>query len=689
MPRLGLALSGGGFRATLFHLGVIRFLKEADQLKNVTDIASVSGGSILAAHLALNWDRYTDSDKSFDEAAAEIVKFVKFDVRNHVVRRLPFQYPIRGLAKLTRREARGVTPDAVLESCYRKRLLGDRCLFELPEEPLLHILATNVSNGGLSVFNARGLYIQQRTKSETAEFQHVQTRMASIPRVVAASSAFPGLFPPVEITAADLGVREGEFPTEYFTDGGVYDNLGIRAFSWLKHQGNEFDQVIVSDAGKPFQILSEQSLGFIGQSVRASDILWDRVWQLERENFGKQKGFIFVPITATVDAEEQAVLHPVIQSEVQSIRTDLDSFSDAEINALAQHGYEVARKVYHTHVPPDQDSFVESTNKKPWAPIPEKRLPGCERGNSSRSEIAPAVLASRQLRRSSVRRVWSTMLNLRDWTSYVYIAIALMLFVYLPWTMHQLYERSVLLSMVNDAIAEGNPDISRVLNMVGNDPVVDWTPENVSEVPERTMIDYTGVEVMTHSRIIDLRNWDPEERDSDDRGRVYVSDRLELKLTKDYVGDRKVVIVFPSALDNLEFRQPTTTLPAEIRRVAGRVEEYGMERTFYEFVFDFDGISIGETVTIEMEMIADIPIVASRAHFETRMKTDLVSMWLLFPEDRPYQTYNLVQYPSDRGEAPEVLESRYKIHHPYGSLIGWSVVNPEVGNVYECRWTYE
>ena len=41
-------------------------------------------------------------------------------------------------------------------------------------------------------------------------------------------------FPPVEITAADLGVREGEFPTEYFTGGGVFDNLGIRAFWWLK-----------------------------------------------------------------------------------------------------------------------------------------------------------------------------------------------------------------------------------------------------------------------------------------------------------------------------------------------------------------------------------------------------------------------------------------------------------------------
>jgi predicted acylesterase/phospholipase RssA len=56
MAKLGLALSGGGFRATLFHLGVVRFLRDARALQDVTEVASVSGGSILAAHLVLNWE---------------------------------------------------------------------------------------------------------------------------------------------------------------------------------------------------------------------------------------------------------------------------------------------------------------------------------------------------------------------------------------------------------------------------------------------------------------------------------------------------------------------------------------------------------------------------------------------------------------------------------------------------------
>ena len=47
MRRLGLALSGGGFRATLYHLGVVRFLRDAKLLDSITHITSVSGGSVL------------------------------------------------------------------------------------------------------------------------------------------------------------------------------------------------------------------------------------------------------------------------------------------------------------------------------------------------------------------------------------------------------------------------------------------------------------------------------------------------------------------------------------------------------------------------------------------------------------------------------------------------------------------
>src|SRR5436190_7536640 len=128
MAKLGLALSGGGFRATLFHLGVVRFLRDAGALQEISEIASVSGGSILAAHLVLNWDKYNGDDQGFAAAAAEIVKFVQFGVRNHIVRRLPLLYLLRGLAKLTPWHGRTLTAGAILERYYAAQLYGDRCL---------------------------------------------------------------------------------------------------------------------------------------------------------------------------------------------------------------------------------------------------------------------------------------------------------------------------------------------------------------------------------------------------------------------------------------------------------------------------------------------------------------------------------------------------------------------------------
>ena len=57
-------LSGLSFRATFYHLGVVRFFRDSGALQDVIDIASVSGGSILAAHLVLNWNRYNGDDSN-------------------------------------------------------------------------------------------------------------------------------------------------------------------------------------------------------------------------------------------------------------------------------------------------------------------------------------------------------------------------------------------------------------------------------------------------------------------------------------------------------------------------------------------------------------------------------------------------------------------------------------------------
>src|SRR4051812_25802363 len=119
MKKIGLALSGGGFRATLYHLGLVRFLRDAGILQQVTHITSVSGGSITAAHLALNWELYNGSGKEFDRAAANLLKFPRLDVRNRILRRFPLGLLLRWPRRLLGWSNRQLTRAGLLEKQYQ------------------------------------------------------------------------------------------------------------------------------------------------------------------------------------------------------------------------------------------------------------------------------------------------------------------------------------------------------------------------------------------------------------------------------------------------------------------------------------------------------------------------------------------------------------------------------------------
>src|SRR5688572_30589648 len=54
---LALCLSGGGYRAMLFHLGTLWYLNDAGYLPKLDRVSSVSGGSITAGVLGLHWKK--------------------------------------------------------------------------------------------------------------------------------------------------------------------------------------------------------------------------------------------------------------------------------------------------------------------------------------------------------------------------------------------------------------------------------------------------------------------------------------------------------------------------------------------------------------------------------------------------------------------------------------------------------
>lgn len=76
--KVGLALSGGGYRAAAYHIGTLRAIHRLGILEKVDVISSVSGGSITAAYYALNKDNYEDFEKQFIKKLSKGVLWSSF-----------------------------------------------------------------------------------------------------------------------------------------------------------------------------------------------------------------------------------------------------------------------------------------------------------------------------------------------------------------------------------------------------------------------------------------------------------------------------------------------------------------------------------------------------------------------------------------------------------------------------------
>ena len=821
MSRIGLALSGGGFRATLYHLGVLRFLRDADLLRDISHMTSVSGGSIMAAHLMLHWDRYNGSEEEFAEAAEELLAFVRMDVRNRVVRRFPLAFATNCARRLIGRGwSRKLTRPGLLETHYEKHLFGDKCLYEMPAVPQLHILATNINEGGLCSFTRKGLIVQRRLAAGEQQFELVPSGMATVPMAVTASSAFPGFFPPLQLNAKDVGVGESRFPPHLFTDGGVYDNLGVRMFrniqeSWIGHDiplrandfvnveeaeqrvydadaqtpkqaalarlserirrhmvepnaespglsfperlwnvvvhshlyrdpafaklaseekaadlmhfasrgrklehgdhlwlnryladaayrqatgedlfhtvQTKFDAVIVSDAGKQFAVSRRtRSGGLLGTAMRASDILMNRVWELENDHFQCESDFVFAPMSLTVNpSEDPTALHPEIQHQVTGTRTDLDQFSELEISALVRHGYCVMRKVCRSR----GDVFgTDLPAAAPWDPT---GLSVNEAETESKS-TNPITEQTRELQDSSQRQVLGRLLSWRDWPSYLYLPLLLLLFVVLPFAAYKRYQVVHQSEMIVDAITFSNPDFQLVLQLARQNPIPgDWEPLPAEEVSQLEPLDLTGFRLITDTRILDARAYRPESSSTKHQVVTYrrmVVRRIdgETVANGDDVGNRGHFRIQQfSQTNEVTVRSSSFDLDP-VLRVAPVVSKMGEKGYSYEAEFDLSSVPTGDDFAVGFELstlgIQGRKDNDRRLSFPIIAPTDVATMWVLLPEGKGYRDLQLVMFDRDRPSVVESVEPTYRFDMADGSLFGWMVVAPRENHTYECTW---
>ena len=187
---VALCLSGGGFRAAAFHLGAVRRLNELGILSQVTVISGVSGGSILAAHLAERipeWPILGEVMPEYEERVAAPLRAIlnrNFRTGPIVRRLLPWHWddPSTGVRALGRR--------------YQQELTDLR-LGDLPDHPRYIFCATDMVTGKYWVFEKEGV-----GRLEGDRDKHPTWPVA---RAVAASSCFPPIFSPLSVRAALAG----------------------------------------------------------------------------------------------------------------------------------------------------------------------------------------------------------------------------------------------------------------------------------------------------------------------------------------------------------------------------------------------------------------------------------------------------------------------------------------------------
>lgn len=254
---IALCLSGGGYRAMLFHIGVIWRLNEIGWLPKLNRISSVSGGSITAGVLAMNWDKLDFQDKVAVNLAEQLV----IPIKKLASRTIDVSSVMTGTLWF------GTIGDKIADS-YRKYLFRDATLQDIVDEvpgvsPRFVFNATNVQSGVLWRFMKP--YMRDYRVGE------VKNPVIDLAVAVAASSAFPPVLSPVELDldpedftpGSGKDLQGDEYRTQVvLTDGGVYDNLGLET-AWKRYR-----TILVSDAGGGFAAEADPARDWVRHAVR-------------------------------------------------------------------------------------------------------------------------------------------------------------------------------------------------------------------------------------------------------------------------------------------------------------------------------------------------------------------------------------------------------------------------------------
>ena len=296
-----LCLSGGGFRAAAYHLGVVQWLFEEGVLPYVQEFRSVSGGSLIAAWLWRNSEwilKPSTTEEEFESRfTAPFLEFISSDIRTG-----PFLRTAG--VNLFSKEPRVRQMERRVAAFLRVAELSDP-----PQtDALFRFLALN---------------------TQTLELDGLRPTLDLVARQLLASAAFPPVVGPVRIGS------------QTYLDGGLASNLGIGGDTLHKWR-----MVMVSDAGKglPNWLSSART----PVSLRVLKILRGGADSAVRSFLAQANSDEVIVAVAPLPYDDwfsdTSGEHPSSDlTRLGRLRTDLAGFSRRDLEALQRAGYLVAR----------------------------------------------------------------------------------------------------------------------------------------------------------------------------------------------------------------------------------------------------------------------------------------------------------------------------------------------------------
>jgi NTE family protein len=367
--RIGLALSGGGVRAAVFHLGVIKRLADEGLLESVLAISTVSGGSLVTAAVVSRANMGWPPSKRFAEEIYPSLRALLTSVDLFSFGAIGWA----GLGRLNLRllRERAVVLSELLES--RWGVTGRVC--DLPDAPIWMINATCIETGKNWRFLKRemGDWSFGKHYSPDVRLSIAVAASAAVPYAIGAIQlALPaeGWWRTDPATNKAVAKTQPRWRTVRLWDGGAYENLGLESLYKPGRGLINCNFLICSDASGPLKPRGRSPVGALLRghlaSPRLFDVASDQIRSLRSRMLvadltsGRISGALVRmgnsvrSLDVKADKTRPLSFYDGVQPDAEpsaalEYPTDLKALTAVDFDRLARHGFEAADTTLTTY----------------------------------------------------------------------------------------------------------------------------------------------------------------------------------------------------------------------------------------------------------------------------------------------------------------------------------------------------